>query len=232
MDVSIVLPACNEAKRIRSTVSKIKQMMKGRKFEIIISEDGSTDGTDKIAAELARKDKKIVHLHSDIRLGKGKALKRGFRVARGRTVCFFDVDLATDLSYLPELIDRTKKYDVVIGSRYLKGSITSRVFKRNILSQVYNWLVRLLFSSKIRDHQCGFKAFRRKVMLDLLKKSKVDKWFIDTELLVLAQRKGYSIREMPIKWEENLEKTKVRLLRDTLGFFSDLIKFRLRLWFE
>jgi len=232
MLISIILPVHNEKNRIRNTVSKIRQIMRGRSFEIIISEDGSTDGSDKIISQLAKKDKKVVNLHSDLRLGKGKALKIGFLKAKGDIICFMDMDLSTDIKYLPELIDETKKYDIVIGSRYIKGSITRRVFKRAILSQCYNILVRIVFNSKIHDHQCGFKAFRREVVLSLIKKCISDKWFIDTEFLVLAQRKKYSIKELPIKWTEDLKATKVRLIRDIIIFLIDIVDFRLRLWFE
>ncbi len=232
MFVSIVLPVHNEAKRIRNTISEIKRVVHGRLFEIIVSEDGSTDGSDKIISELVRKDKKLVNLHSNRRLGKGKALKMGFLKAKGDVICFLDVDLSTDIKHLPELIDKTKKYDIVIGSRYVKGSTTHRVFKRDLFSQGYNILVRTIFNSKVHDHQCGFKAFRRKVILDLIKNCRAEKWFIDTEILVLAQRKNYNIKEIPIKWKEDLKATKVKLVRDTMAFFADLIKLRLRLWFE
>jgi len=232
MLISIVLPVHNEAKRIVNTIQKIKQVMKGRQFEIIISEDGSTDGSNRIISEITKKDKKIISLHSDRKLGKGKALKRGFLKARGSIICFMDLDLSTDIHHLSDLIEQSNKYDIVIGSRYIRGSMASRVFKRDLLSQGYNLIVRILFNSKIHDHQCGFKAFKREVILDLIKDSRADKWFIDTEILVIAQNKGYIIKEIPIKWREDLEATKVKLVRDTLAFLEDIVNLRLRLWFK
>jgi len=125
---SIVLPAYNEAKHIERAVKAVAKTMEKTRYdyEIIIAEDGSTDGTDRIAARLAD-GKKIRHLHSDERLGRGKALNRAFRSAKGDVVAFLDVDMSTDITHLPELLDLALKHGIAIGSRLKKGSVIERM---------------------------------------------------------------------------------------------------------
>jgi len=231
MKVSIVLPAYNEAGRLEHAVKEVKKWMDkiGYAYEIIIAEDGSTDGTDKIASMLAKKDPKVKHLHSDKRLGRGRALSNAFKVAEGDILVYLDVDLSTDMKHLKELIDSIaiEGYDIATGSRLMKGSEVERPFKRLIASKVYNLLVKILLGSKINDHQCGFKAFRKDVILQIIEHVKDNHWFWDTEVLILAQRMGYKVKEIPVKWRQS-EDTKVKFVKDILYMFSQV----LRMWVE
>ena len=194
-------------------------------FEILIAEDGSTDGTTEIAKRIEAEESCVRHIHSAERLGKGKALSRAFMQAQGEIFVFLDVDLSADMKHVQELIEaiRIEGYDIVTGSRLLKGSEVTRSFKRGLMSSSYNFLVRLVLNSKIKDHQCGFKAFCRSSVLDLLAEINDEQWFWDTELLVQAQRKGYRVKEIPIKWDEKGD-TKVETVRDGLRMFSKIIK--------
>ncbi len=231
MKVTVVLPAFNEADRLERAVEEVKRWMDktGYEYEIVIAEDGSTDGTDRIASELAKRDPKVKHLHSDERLGRGRALTRAFKQAEGDVLVYLDVDLSTDMRHLKELIDAVAKegYDLATGSRLMKESKAERPFKRDIASKVYNLLVRLMLGSKLRDHQCGFKAFRRSSILGLLEEVKDDHWFWDTELLVLAQRRGLRVKEIPVRWKQGRD-TKVRFTKDVLYMFSQIM----RMWME
>ncbi|MCS7121235.1 MAG: flippase-like domain-containing protein [Archaeoglobaceae archaeon] len=227
MKVSIILPAYNEAERLEKAVKEVKNVAEkiGYDFEILIAEDGSKDGTDKIAAEIAKKDLKVKHLHSDERLGRGRALMNAIRKSEGDIVVFMDVDLSTDLSHLKDLIDAIliEKYDISIGSRLMKSSSVERPLKRELASRIYNFLVRFLLGSKVRDHQCGFKAFKKDVALKVGEKAKDNHWFWDTEVLVLAQRDGYKIKEIPVKWKHG-GKTKVDLTRDSIYMLFQLLR--------
>ena len=228
MKVSIVLPAYNEAKRIRQAVKAVMRYMDmtGYEYEIIIAEDGSTDGTDAIAAELASKYDNVKHLHSDERLGRGRALVNAFQRADGDVLVYLDVDLSTDMEHLKELIDSiVEGYDFATGSRLMRGSSTERPFKRDFASRGYNFLVRLLLKSKLSDHQCGFKAFRKEALMDVVKYVRDNHWFWDTEVLVLAQRLGYKVKEFPVRWKQGKD-TKVKLRRDVLYMFGQI----LRMW--
>ncbi len=231
MKVSIVLPAYNEARRLEDSVKRVLYVAKelGYDFEVIIAEDGSTDGTDKIASELAKEYDEVRHIHSDERLGRGRALKNAFKEAKGDILVYMDVDLSTDLKHLKELVDSIviEGFDVVTGSRLLEGSKADRPAKRLIASKVYNTLVRILLKSKVRDHQCGFKAFKRDAILRICEEVKDNHWFWDTEVLVLAQRMGYRVKEIPVEWKQS-EDTKVKLGRDSLYMFSQV----LRMWLE
>jgi glycosyltransferase involved in cell wall biosynthesis len=185
-------------------------------YEIIIAEDGSTDGTDKKADELSERLPVVRHLHSDKRLGRGKALKNAFQQSSGEILVYMDVDLATDVRQLKELISSVDEegYDFATGSRLLPESNVERSGTRNFASKTYNFMVRAVLGSKVKDHQCGFKAFRREPLMQLLNEVGANHWFWDTEILVRAHRRGYRIKEIPVLWKSGRE-TKVRLLQDS-----------------
>jgi len=219
LDITVVLPALNEADIIEQTIKKISNALEtyGCSYEIIIAEDGSTDGTDKKADELAQKLPYVRHLHNEKRLGRGRALKNSFKQSNGNVLIYMDVDLATDLKHLRQLIDAVtvEGYLLATGSRMLSQSKVKRTFTRNFVSMVYNFMVRLFLGSKVKDHQCGFKAFQRDMLLPLLDEVNANHWFWDTETLVRAQRRGYKVKEIPVKWE-SIRETKVRLFKDSL----------------
>ncbi|MBO8181816.1 MAG: glycosyltransferase family 2 protein [Archaeoglobus sp.] len=226
--IAVVLPAYNEAERIERAVEEVRKELSSyyaeNEFEIIIAEDGSTDGTDKIAAELAEKYANVRHLHSGERLGKGRAIAQAFMNSNAEILVFMDVDLSTDLKHLKELIQAVEEgYDFATGSRLMAESETDRPLKRDFASKAYNFLVRLFLGSRLHDHQCGFKAFRREALFEIVDKARDTHWFWDTEILVLAQREGYRVKEIPVKWEGKGE-TKVRA-RDSLYMLSSILKF-------
>ncbi len=228
VEVSLVLPAYNEAKRLRDSVDKVAARLRtiSHSFEIIIAEDGSTDGTGRIAKELAVKYPYVRHMHSDTRLGRGKALNRAFKVARGAIIVYMDVDLATDLIHLEDLIGFIRAgYDIATGSRLLKGSDVKRSITRSVFSKCYNSMARLILKSELRDHQCGFKAFRRDSLFAILNEVKDEHWFWDTEILIRAQRAGYRIKEFPVRWRCSTD-TKVDMKRDILGMGYQILRLR------
>ena len=142
-----------------------------------------------------------------------------------------DADLATNLQCLPGMLKQIERgYDIVIGSRNITGSNVSRPFSRTLSSLFYNFLVRLVFSDGIHDHQCGFKVFRSNV-LDSIGTIESNGFFFDTELLVRAKKQGYSIVEYPVIWQEPLDrKSKINILRDGLKIGIELLKLRIKLW--
>ncbi len=231
MKISVVLPAYNEAQRLPEAVSNVKEYLEGTgyDFEVIIAEDGSSDGTDKVAAKISEKDPRVQHLHSRDRLGRGKALRKAFESAEGDILAYMDVDLSTHMKHLNELVDSiaVEGYDIATGSRLMRGSRTERPAKREVASKSYNFLIRLFLGSKLHDHQCGFKAFRRDVILELANEVKDNHWFWDTEVLVLAQRRGYRVKEFPVEWEHGGD-TKVSLSNDVAYMGSQI----LRMWGE
>ena len=217
--VSVVLPAHNEADILETAVSEIVEVLDGHvdAYEVVIAEDGSTDGTDRKADLLSERLPCVRHVHSEKRLGRGKALNNAFKQCRGEVLVYMDVDLATDVRQLKELIDcvDVEGYDFTTGSRLLPESNVERSGTRSMASKTYNFMVRAVLGSKVRDHQCGFKAFRREPLLQLLDEVRADHWFWDTELLVRAHRRGYRIKEIPVLWKSGRD-TKVRLFHDSM----------------
>jgi len=232
VEVSVVFPAYNEVDCLELAVEKTTQTLKEFtcSFEFIIAEDGSTDGTDKVAYSLSEQYPFVKHLHGKKRLGRGTALKNAFRQSSGRILVYMDVDLATNIEKLKSLVKAVEAegFDFAIGSRMLNESKVKRSRTRQIASKTYNYLVRAMLSTNLKDHQCGFKAFKRKALMQLLDEVTARHWFWDTELLVRAARKGYSIKEIPVDWKGKRE-TKVKLFKDTFSMAGQVVKLWWRL---
>ena len=229
--ISIIIPVYNENQKLKQAVDGTMAKLRTLDYvsEIIIAEDGSTDGTYESASKLASENSNIRLIHSDRRQGRGQALGRAIKAAKGDVICYIDVDLATDMSYLPLLIGAvlTEGYDFATGSRMMPQSDARRSPKRLIASKSFNWMVRVLLASRLHDHQCGFKAFRRASVLQLLDDVKDNHWFWDTEILVRGQIHGYRIKEIPVKWNES-DSTKVNILKDANEMGRQII----RLWWD
>jgi glycosyltransferase involved in cell wall biosynthesis len=200
-----------------------------KSHEIIVSEDGSTDGTDTIVAKMAKFNPNLVLLHSPNRLGKGKAIKNALSHSKGRFIAFMDVDLATDLACLPKLLQVVKENGgMAIGSRHVKGSCVQRKVSRTLFSLTYNTFVRLLFFDGIHDHQCGFKTMTRNVAEAVLSRSKSSGFFFDTEMIVRCKKLGFPVAEVAVSWtERNRGVSKVNLARDAKKIGLDMLAFRL-----
>lgn len=218
VDVSVVFPAYNEVDFLEPAVEQVTHTLDTfvSSYEIIIAEDGSTDGTAEHSEMLAQKYPNVKHIHGEKRLGRGTALNNAFRQSNGRILVYMDLDLATDLKFLQPLVDalRVEGYDFATGSRMLPESKVERTFSRNMTSKLYNFFVRHILGSQLRDHQCGFKAFKREPTLQLIDEVDARHWFWDTEILVRAARKGYKIKEIPVEWKSG-RKTKVNLFKDS-----------------
>jgi glycosyltransferase involved in cell wall biosynthesis len=229
--VSVVLPAYNEADKLEPAVSKISAALNeiGYPYEIVIAEDGSTDGTDQRADELEQKYSFVRHIHREKRLGRGTALNNAFKQCRSEVFVYMDLDLATDLKALKPLIQAitVEGYDFSTGSRLLPQSKVERSLRRDLSSKTFNFLVRHMLGSKVHDHQCGFKAFKREPTMLLLNEVEATHWFWDTEILVRAHRHGFKIKEIPVEWKSGAG-TKVNLFKDSYSMFKQIVK----LWWK
>jgi len=228
-EVTAIIPVYNDRHSLETAIPESLRVLAGiaPEFELIIAEDGSTDGSAEFVRKVEADDPRVRLLHSNERLGRGKALNRAIAAAKGTVVCYYDVDLATDMSHLGELIDAIRTgADIATGSRLLPQSDIVRTGGREIASRTYNWLVRLFLRSRIYDHQCGFKAFNKKRISEILPKIQSGHWFWDTELLVRSQRQGYMVREFPVRWRAG-KGTTVRL-KDIFEMGSAI----LRLWWQ
>lgn len=202
-------------------------------FTILIAEDGSNSS--EIVDGLARKYPNIVYFQNDQRLGRGKALREAWSKVQGDIYVYVDVDLATDLTELDaykNLIEQQRDFDLVTGSRYIPASATSRPWLRKTASSAYNWWVRTLFKTGVHDHQCGFKSFSRNLVDLLSKEAKSDSWFWDTEVIVLARKFRFKIKEIPVHWTEKKgARTPLRrLMQDVWLHGTGLIRLLYRVY--
>ena len=228
-EITVIIPVYNDRKSLERAIPDSIQFISEitPSFEILVAEDGSSDGSAELVTEYTGKDTRIRLLHSDERQGRGRALNRAIRAARGNIVCYYDVDLATDLHHLGELVGAIRDgYDISTGSRLLPSSDIVRTGGREIASRTYNALVRMILGSSVFDHQCGFKAFRRERILTIIPAIRDNHWFWDTEILVRAQKQGYRVREFPVHWRAG-KGTTVRI-QDVFSMGSAIA----RLWWQ
>ncbi len=203
--VTAIIPVYNDVVALEQAIPcSIRELGKiTDQFELIIAEDASTDGSTELVLEWEEKDPRVILIHREERLGRGSALTSVIRQTHGEIICYYDVDLATDMSHLKELIAAIQNgCDIATGSRLLPESIITRSENREIKSRGYNFFVRLLLKSRIKDHQCGFKAFKRDKISLILDTIQDRYWFWDTEVLVRGQKAGYRICELPVTWHE------------------------------
>jgi hypothetical protein len=226
LQVSLVLPAYNEVNYLTPAVEKTIQALNQftNSYEIIIAEDGSIDGTSDRSEDLAKQYPCVRLIHRDKRLGRGTALNNAFKQSNGQVLVYMDLDLATDLRFLRPLIEAisVEGYDFATGSRMMEKSNATRTFSRGFSSKTYNFLVRHMLGSHLRDHQCGFKGFKRKPLLAMMDQVKATHWFWDTEIMVRAHRAGYKIKEIPVEWHSGRD-TKVNLAKDSWNMFWQII---------
>jgi glycosyltransferase involved in cell wall biosynthesis len=229
-EISVLLPAHNEALQIEKCVREVDRAVSSfsNSYEIIVAEDGSTDGTDRILRGLLDDVPNLAFQHSTVRLGKGRAIKNALNSAQGEVIVFMDVDLATNLDYLPQVLKLVeKKGGIAIGSRHLKGSRVKRRVSRTLFSLTYNLLVRALFFDNVHDHQCGFKAMRHEVA-EALGDIESNGFFFDTEMILRCKKLGFPLFEVAVEWSENRNRStsKVRLFHDAARMGLDLLKYR------
>jgi len=231
VEVSVVFPAYNEVDFLRPAVEKTTQALNDftNSFEIVIAEDGSVDGTAQLAEELAQSFPYVKHVHREKRMGRGAALNNAFKQCNGEVLVYMDLDLATDLKYLKPLVRSIslEGYDFATGSRMLPDSVVKRTRSRTISSKTYNFLVRHMLGSKLMDHQCGFKAFKKEPLLKMLDEVEATHWFWDTEIMVRAHRRGYKIKEIAVEWKSGKD-TKVNIVKDSSSMFWQIMK----LWWK
>jgi len=233
----VTLPIYNDTRFLGSTAVMLEEATKPieKRFTLLVAEDGSNSSA--TIDELKWKYQNLVHLQHDQRLGRGKALRDAWSQIKADVYVYVDVDLATDLDSFDayrNLILLQNQFDLVTGSRYITGAVINRPTLRKATSIAYNWLVRLLFHTGVHDHQCGFKSFSRQLVERLAVEARSDSWFWDTEVIVLARRMGFRVKEIPVLWTEKKgHRTPLkRLLRDMWLHGSGLLVLFYRAYFS
>lgn len=240
--VSIVIPAYNEKENyLRGALEEVKKNIKNRSYikEIIISDDGSNDGSLLMLRDFVHKTPKFKLLENK-HIGKASAVYAGVQIAQAQLVLMTDFDQATPLTEIDKLLPFiAKKYDIAIGSREIKGARREKEpFYRHIMGKIFNMAVRLFVFGGIADTQCGFKLFRTEVIKKLFgllsvypvqKQKPIEHAFtgaVDVELLFLANKLGLKIAEVPVYWR-HYHTTRVNPIRDSLKMFWHVVKIRL-----
>jgi len=205
--VDIVIPVLNEAQVLERSVRTVREFLRAHlpyAYQIVIVDNSSLDGTADIGRRLAADLPDVTFLHLDQR-GRGRALRHAWTRSDADVLCYMDVDLSTELEALPPLVDAVlnEGYDIATGSRLMKESRITRSLNRELISRCYNIFVKAILFTSFSDAQCGFKAVSRKVVDEIVPEIKDESWFFDTELLVLAEKQGYTIKDIPVRWVED-----------------------------
>jgi len=228
LSVDVALPVYNEERVLAQSVRTLREFLQSGFpccWQLVIVDNASTDGTLAVAKELSAKYPEVRYIHLDVK-GRGLALRQAWLSTQADIVSYMDIDLSTNLKHFPLLIEAlTKGYDVAIGSRLMPASRIKRSLKREVLSRGYNLMVRAMFLTHFSDAQCGFKALTRQAAQALVPLVQDNKWFYDSELLILAEKKGYRIAEIPVEWVEDLD-SRVHILRTALDDVRGLIRVR------
>ena len=226
--VDIVLPVYNEEHDLPISVEKLVKFLKGvNQFtsQIVIADNASTDRTWEIAQNLEKQLPNVHAFHLKEK-GRGRALRTVWLQSNADIVSYMDIDLSTDLKYLPLMVHGLSVgYDIAIGSRHLQASKRVRCLEREFLSHTYNMMVRRMFNIKLSDAQCGFKALRCEVAHRLCPHVESNKWFFDSELLLLAHRHGYRIFEVPVEWIEDPD-SRVNVVGTAMEDIRGLLRVR------
>jgi glycosyltransferase involved in cell wall biosynthesis len=228
--VEVVVPVYNEEAALPESIPALCAYLETYfpyRWSVVIADNASTENTLAVARKLAtayHPHVSVMHLEEK---GRGRALKAAWSTSEADIVAYMDVDLSTNLwSFLPLVAPlATGHSDVAIGSRLLKGAMVTRRWKRELISRCYNLLIKAMFGNGFSDAQCGFKAIKRSVAKELLPWVEDNEWFFDTELLLLAEERGYRVSEVAVDWIEDLD-SRVDIASTALGDVKGLLRVR------
>jgi dolichyl-phosphate beta-glucosyltransferase len=231
--LSIIVPAYNEAERIPGALLDMDKKLENApySYEIVVVNDGSKDNTAAIVKNLAKmvRNLKLIDLRENS--GKGGTVRQGMLLSSGKIRIFTDADNSTSIDQFQKMMPFFKEgYDVVIGSRAVQGAKLDppEPFYRQVIGKLLNFIVQVLLLPGIWDTQCGFKAFTEEAAVKIFTPSRIPGWGFDVEILALAKKAGYRIKEMPIHWVDDV-RTHVKFSAG-LQFLRDIAIIRWRLW--
>ena len=226
--VAIVVPVYNEEKALPDNIAKLRDFLAQNlkhQWHIVIADNASTDKTWETAQSLAKKHPDVVAFHIDQK-GRGRALRKVWLESKADIMSYMDVDLSTGLDAFPKLVQAIiDGADIAIGSRLMREAKTTRGLKREFTSRCYNLIIKIMFFTTLSDAQCGFKAVSRDCAQKILPLTKNNEWFFDTELLLLAIKNGYKIKEIPVTWVDD-QGTTVNIRKTAIEDLKGLARIR------
>ena len=230
--IDVMIPVLNEERALPGCIEQLggflRRSMQHHTNRIVIVDNGSTDRTLGVCQELAASfPKQVSYVHLDER-GRGRALRRAWLESDADIVSYMDVDLSTALDSFPSMINGILDDGVHIafGSRLAAGAKTKRSTKREFVSRAYNRIIRVTMGTSFKDAQCGFKALSRSAAQVLVPKVINNHWFFDTELLVIAEKRGFKMLEVPVEWNEDKD-TRVKIIQTALEDLRGLARLRI-----
>jgi len=229
--LSVIIPAYNEENRLPGTLEQVFHFLEKQPFtsEVIIVENGSMDKTLEVAQEFTETHQTFRVIQSE--RGKGAAVQRGMLEAQGGYLFMCDADLSMPVEEIAKFIPPAPEdFDVAIASREAKGAVRyNEPPYRHFGGRGINFIIQLLILPGLNDTQCGFKCFRAEVAKDIFQKQTLHGWSFDIELLHIARRRGYRVREIPIHWYHFAD-SKVSALRDAVHMIRDIFRIRVNTW--
>ena len=229
--LDVVIPCLNEERALPISVRRLHSFMSMEfadyDWAIVVADNGSTDGTLAAADALSNEFLQVRYIRLEQR-GRGRALRQAWTESAADIVAYMDVDLSTDLAHLPTMVSAIAqgRCEIAIGSRLMPDSqVVGRTLKREITSRGYSLLFRTMFFTSFRDAQCGFKAASRRAASDLAPLVEDNGWFFDSELLILAQKCGYPITEIPVRWTDDPD-SRVRIIRTAWEDVKGLLRLK------
>ena len=230
--LSIVVPAYNEARRLPRTLDSLREFFGKftRTYEVLFVVEHSTDGTLEIASEAARQQENFLAIDSGPQRGKGHAVRTGMLRARGDCIFYMDADLSVPLAEIDAFLAHFEAHpevEVLLGNRqHARSRIVRRQsVLRETMGKFFNRLLQARGLASLHDTQCGFKAFRREAAHAIFSRQRLDGFAFDVEVLLLAERLGHRIADLPVEWR-NSPDSRVRLVRDSLAMLRDLLRVR------
>lgn len=228
--VDVVIPVLNEEKALPKCVALLSSFLKQNSpypCRIVIADNGSTDQTPDIADKLSLDYSEVSWTRLEIR-GRGRALRKAWLESDADILSYMDVDLSTGLDAFPYLVRAIGeyRYDLAVGSRLMDGSVVrKRSLKREITSRSYNLIIKAMFFTRFSDAQCGFKAISRAAAEFLVPRVQDQGWFFDSELLLLAEKGGFSIKDVPVEWTDDPD-SRVRVFKTAVDDMKGLFRLR------
>ncbi len=229
--VDVVVPVYNEEDDLPKTIPVLRDFLSSPAFpyawRIVIADNASVDGTPEAGRKLSEEHGDLVEYVRIEQKGRGRALKQTWQGSPMDIVSYMDVDLSTDLETFPALIGAIadEGYDVAVGSRLAAGARVQRSLKRRVLTRGYNLIIGALIRTRFSDAQCGFKAVSREVAQRVVPLIEDNNWFFDTELLILSEKLGYRIKDVPVAWVEDTD-TRVNIRATVLEDLRGLMRLR------
>jgi dolichyl-phosphate beta-glucosyltransferase len=227
---SIVIPAYNESARLGATLEKVLAYVRaqGWNAEVIVVNDGSRDNTADIVRMFAAKDPTLRLVENPGNRGKGYSVRHGMLTAEGEIVIFSDADLSSPIEEATKLLQALEEgADIAIGSRWLRAETQThrQPLHRQLFGRIFNLMLRLTLGLQFKDTQCGFKAFKQPAVRAIFPLQKIERWGFDPEILFLARKRGFKVKEVPVAWGHS-GGARINPLVDGSRMFLEMLRIR------